>query len=171
MIGVNFDPIQTKVPLWSSAAAKACLPWGANTHSQWSSSSQWEYFNTLPSANSKHFVSQSSEVHPGKKMIPIMHMYGIHTRLFKPCMNKIIVRVYKKLYVPSAQDERVGDIITRTMQRAGHAVFIIVSLELLHQYFSVNKQCFPLTTNQHKHQHKPNFSEVNRAGRFVELVY
>ena len=78
--------------------------------------------------------------------------------------------VYKKLYVPSAQDERVGDIITRTMQRAGHAVFIIVSLELLHQYFSVNKQCFPLTTNQHKHKHKPNFSEVNRAGRFVELV-
>jgi hypothetical protein len=34
MIGVNFDPIQTKVPLWSSAEAKACVPWGANTHSQ-----------------------------------------------------------------------------------------------------------------------------------------
>ena len=29
------------------------------------------------------------------------------------------------------------------------------SLELLQQYFSVNKQCFPLTTNQYKHQHKP----------------
>jgi hypothetical protein len=24
----------------------------------------------------------------------------------------------------------------------------------------VNEQCFPLTTNQHKHQHKPNFSEA-----------
>jgi hypothetical protein len=25
-------------------------------------------------------------------------------------------------------------------------------------YFSANEQCFSLTTNQHKHQHKPNFS-------------
>jgi hypothetical protein len=29
---------------------------------------------------------------------------------------------------------------------------------VLQQYFSVNKQCFPLTINQHK----PNFSETNR---------
>jgi hypothetical protein len=30
-------------------------------------------------------------------------------------------------------------------------------------YFSANKQCFPLTTNQHKHQHKPNFS-ISKQG-------
>jgi hypothetical protein len=34
---------------------------------------------------------------------------------------------------------------------------------LLQQYFSANEQCFPLTTNQHKHQYKPNFSETNRT--------
>jgi hypothetical protein len=33
---------------------------------------------------------------------------------------------------------------------------------VLQQYFSANKQCFPLTINQYKHQHKPNFSETNR---------
>jgi hypothetical protein len=38
------------------------------------------------------------------------------------------------------------------------------SLELLQQYFSANEQYFPLTTNQHTHQQKPNFSETNRAG-------
>jgi hypothetical protein len=32
------------------------------------------------------------------------------------------------------------------------------SLELL-QYFSANGQCFSLTKNQHKHQHKLNFNE------------
>jgi hypothetical protein len=89
---------------------------------------QWEYFKTLPSANSKHFVSQSSEVHPGKNMIPIMHMYGIHTPDFSNHACIKLLWVYKKLYVPSAQDERVGDIITRRMQRAGHAVLIIVLL-------------------------------------------
>jgi len=29
------------------------------------------------------------------------------------------------------------------------------SAALLQQYFSANKQCFPLTTNQHKHQQQP----------------
>ena len=36
---------------------------------------------------------------------------------------------------------------------------------LLQQYFSANEQCFSLTINQHKQQHKPNFSETNRASR------
>ena len=38
-------------------------------------------------------------------------------------------------------------------------------LMLLQQYFSANEQCFSLTINQHKQQHKPNFSETNRASR------
>ena len=33
----------------------------------------------------------------------------------------------------------------------------------LQQYFSTIQQCFPLTAFQHKHHHKPNFSETNRA--------
>ena len=37
---------------------------------------------------------------------------------------------------------------------------IFEELELLQQYFLANVQCFPLTTNQHQHQHKPNFSEM-----------
>ena len=32
------------------------------------------------------------------------------------------------------------------------------STALLQHYFSANKQCSPFTTNQHKHQHKLNFS-------------
>ena len=36
-------------------------------------------------------------------------------------------------------------------------------LELIQNYFSAMEQCFPLTIFQHKHQHKPNFSETNRA--------
>ena len=48
---------------------------------------------------------------------------------------------------------------------------IFEELELLQQYFSANAQCFALTTNQHKHQHKQNFSKTNRAGpiRFAEI--
>ena len=36
---------------------------------------------------------------------------------------------------------------------------MLCSLELLQQYFSVNEQCFTLTTNQHR----PNFNKTNRA--------
>jgi hypothetical protein len=42
---------------------------------------------------------------------------------------------------------------------------------LLQQYFSVNEQCFPLTTNQYQRQ-QPNFSEPNRASIFcIEQIF
>jgi hypothetical protein len=34
---------------------------------------------------------------------------------------------------------------------------LVEHFELLQHYFSANEQYFPLTTNQHKHQHKQNF--------------
>ena len=37
------------------------------------------------------------------------------------------------------------------------------SAALLQQYFSASEQYFLLTEFQHKHQHKPNFSEMNMA--------
>jgi len=36
-------------------------------------------------------------------------------------------------------------------------------LEQFLKYFSAKEQYFSLTTNQHKHQHKPNFNETIRA--------
>ena len=43
----------------------------------------------------------------------------------------------------------------------------------MEQYFSANEQCIPLTTNQHEYQHKPNFSEMNRAPkpRTLQLIH
>jgi hypothetical protein len=40
--------------------------------------------------------------------------------------------------------------------------FFICSFKLFQQYFSANEQYFPLITNQHKHQHKPNFRDAVR---------
>jgi hypothetical protein len=37
-------------------------------------------------------------------------------------------------------------------------------------FFGVGGQCFPLTTFQHKHQYKPNFSISEQGVSFLENV-
>jgi hypothetical protein len=41
------------------------------------------------------------------------------------------------------------------------------SAALLQEYFSTKEQCFPFTTNQHKHQGQPNFIETSLT--YLEL--
>jgi hypothetical protein len=41
-------------------------------------------------------------------------------------------------------------------------VMMTKTLALFFSTISANEQCFSLTTNQHKHRHKPNFSDDRR---------
>jgi hypothetical protein len=69
IICLNFNPIQIKIPLSSSAAAN----WWLNTQQQSSFFTQLELRNTLPVlvAIFVHSVRQRAAVHPGK-WIPIV---------------------------------------------------------------------------------------------------
>jgi hypothetical protein len=55
-----------------------------------------------------------------------------------------------------------------------HMLVLALSVSNSHHvrlnYFSSNKQCFSLTINQHKHQHKPNFS-INELGYMIRYPW